>query len=49
MLESWPIAAKLIDRRMEAILERLVNKMQEKGEYLLSDSKILGFSLYLYP
>jgi len=39
----------LIDQRIETILERIVNKMQEKGEYLLGDSKILGFSLYLYP
>jgi hypothetical protein len=39
MLESWPIAEKLIDQRIEIILERIITRIQEKGEHLFERFK----------
>lgn len=39
MLESWPIAERLIDQRIEIILDRIIKQMQERGEYLFERFK----------
>lgn len=36
LMESWPFAEKLIDQRIQIILESLIKKMQEKDEALLN-------------
>lgn len=39
LMESWPFAEKLIDQRIQVILESIVKKMREKDEALLSRFK----------
>lgn len=36
LMESWPFAEKLIDQRIEIVLESLIRKMQDKDESLLN-------------
>lgn len=39
MLESWPFAEKIIDQRIELILNRIIDRMREKDEALLNRFK----------
>lgn len=45
MLESWPIAERLIDQRIELILERIIHKIQSRDAALFErfkDPRFLG-------